>query len=1111
MSSQQESRLQRTVRAILGLRPARLTHPAQWLARAAALVQALIEDRRRYLRFSPDPVHDSWISRCEPGHAQAAVERFEQAGRTERNIAVVMPVAHEPLHWIWASLRSVRRQTVAPCDIRLVCTRRCPAGRRRLISMLACLAPGTRAAAGTSWSGAVSAATQWVLPLWPGDRLPPRALDTYRSAAAEFPESVLLYGDEDTYDPASGARRAPVLKPGWAPVTLLASDTVGHAVCLRRDCVPMTDIASIGDTPLPIFRISLAHARANGNGRHIPEFLLHRHPTAIPTDRDKSADSMIIKHLEQMGASGARCSRAPSGARRVTWRPQHWPSVSVIVVDDSPAHSRLVRAIEQLRMRTDYPDWDIAVCRTTPMGARVQHWATEMRDALRVVVSDNGESLARALSRLVESARGECVLFLDPRVEPLHKNWLRELAAWSQLPGVGAVGPLILDADGRIQSAGIAAGLGLLYGHLYEGESEDGPASFGHVDVTRDVTAVSLAALLVPRAAFRDAQGFPPKPVDTYLDIALCDRLRAFGRHVICVPTARMRRDVAVMEHSHEDVQSLTGMLERRSGLTDAFLHPRLSVRDPVLTVQPADALPAGAVIAQQIKAVRAACRPFEPLKPSNAATPGTSTGYRVRQLLDARWDLRFFFPLAALPWGQSGFVHWMKTQCDDLDITAVELEAFLTETALNPGEELALTWQRMPEWQHRHPDGLTSRGLPALLDWIARVYRVPRTELDELQVPLAAKESARAATETQGVNILAHLCLPCGVEQAARTCMAALRSSGYRISARDLPAAPSGDSPDRRRWPGTEVHPVSIFFVQPEFALEDWLSRSRLYPGKDTYRIGNWYWEFPEVPDSWGRHAIDFDETWAASRFLETAFREALPIPVTYMPPGLAIDFTPRSRSFFELPDDRFIFLFVFDAGSSMERKNPRGLIDAFRRAVRADDNALLVVKTSRGSRHPEDMAALMDYADGLNVHFMDVTLARNEVLALINTCDCYVSLHRSEGLGLPLAEAMLMGKPVIATAYSGNLDFMTPGNSLLVDARQVQVEQDWGPYKAGWTWADPDVEHAAARMRSVLDNREATAATARRGQTDARRHFDMDTYTERMITRLHNIRATL
>jgi glycosyltransferase involved in cell wall biosynthesis len=177
-------------------------------------------------------------------------------------------------------------------------------------------------------------------------------------------------------------------------------------------------------------------------------------------------------------------------------------------------------------------------------------------------------------------------------------------------------------------------------------------------------------------------------------------------------------------------------------------------------------------------------------------------------------------------------------------------------------------------------------------------------------------------------------------------------------------------------------------------------------------------------------------------------------------------------------------VFLFAFGVRSILERKNPLGLIEAFRRAFGSGEQVRLVLKTTHGNRQTTE--ALVRAAGDPRVIVMDRILERREINTLMALSDCYVSLHRSEGFGLTLAEAMALGKPVIATGYSANLDFMRPGNSFLVDCRLVPLEQDYGPYLRGSTWAEPDLDHAADLMRHVHDNPDRVGAVAREGQRD-------------------------
>ena len=165
-----------------------------------------------------------------------------------------------------------------------------------------------------------------------------------------------------------------------------------------------------------------------------------------------------------------------------------------------------------------------------------------------------------------------------------------------------------------------------------------------------------------------------------------------------------------------------------------------------------------------------------------------------------------------------------------------------------------------------------------------------------------------------------------------------------------------------------------------------------------------------------------------------------------------------------------RFLFLFLFDFLSVLQRKNPLGLIEAFTRAFSPDEGPVLVIKSINGSLRASELEQVRMAAAGRpDILVVDRHYSAEEKNALLGACDCYVSLHRSEGLGLTLAEAMALGKPVIATGYSGNLHFMTPDNSYLVDYTLSAVPPACGPYPTTARWAAPDLGHAARLLRMV------------------------------------------
>jgi glycosyltransferase involved in cell wall biosynthesis len=192
----------------------------------------------------------------------------------------------------------------------------------------------------------------------------------------------------------------------------------------------------------------------------------------------------------------------------------------------------------------------------------------------------------------------------------------------------------------------------------------------------------------------------------------------------------------------------------------------------------------------------------------------------------------------------------------------------------------------------------------------------------------------------------------------------------------------------------------------------------------------------------------------------------------------------------------------------SVFERKNPLGLLEVFRAAFGGASNCHLVMKVNHAEQRPAEMRRIREAAGGLPVTIIDRTLDRNHVTALMQTCDCLVSLHRSEGFGLALAEAMYLSKPVIATAYSGNLDFTRPDNAFLVDYDLARIPAGCEPYDEGLWWAQPNLEHAVSQLQSVVNAPEVRRARAARGRELIRSQFAPVTVGKLMAERLAVVR---
>ena len=339
------------------------------------------------------------------------------------------------------------------------------------------------------------------------------------------------------------------------------------------------------------------------------------------------------------------------------------------------------------------------------------------------------------------------------------------------------------------------------------------------------------------------------------------------------------------------------------------------------------------------------------------------------------------------------------------------------------------------------------------------------------------------------GVNLAGYLGSELGVGEAARQVLSALETAGVTavpidvpVDAAELPRAISGLSESDAPCDfslvcvNADMLPAVAAAASPEL-----LERRR--------SAGLWFWEIEEFPERWQDSFDHVDEVWAASDFVADSIRAVAPIPVrTIRVPVLPIAPADVSRAELGMPEG-FCFLYIFDFRSVFRRKNPLAAIEAFRRAFRPGEGASLVIKTIGGESAPRDAATLTKAAASHpDVHLIDGVVGAAEKNAMLAACDCYVSLHRSEGLGLTIAEAMYFGKPAIATNYSGNLDFMSEDNSYPVRFNLAPIGPDSGPYPPRARWAEPDVVDAARLMRAAFDDPTAAAARGRRAATDIR-----------------------
>lgn len=449
----------------------------------------------------------------------------------------------------------------------------------------------------------------------------------------------------------------------------------------------------------------------------------------------------------------------------------------------------------------------------------------------------------------------------------------------------------------------------------------------------------------------------------------------------------------------------------------------------------------------------------------------------------------------------------------------------------------LHLIWTSRPDLQGAF-DISTREGQAAFHDWAAegvkREYGVdpwaPSTDtlersedqpvvdrpglLRRLKALFGEAEAMAPSAGASGATLIGYTHGVLGMGEHVRMSAEALSSTRVPFGVLDIDTG-AGDQHDDStnsypRVSGNRYR-ANIFHVNADQMLPTYCRLgASFFTGR--YNIGFWAWELAEWPHSWRPILEMVDEIWAPSRFIQNCLKSVTDKPVVHMPlcvelPGF--ERLPRSR--FNLPDDTCLFLFAFDFNSYIERKNPFAAIRAFKAAFAArTERAGLVVKVMKADETSGKWREMMRLIDGdPRIHVINEVMSRSEVLALIAACDCFVSLHRSEGFGRGPAEAMYLGKPVIVTSYSGNMDFTRAGTSLLVDYKLTPVGHGEYVHGEGQLWADAHVDQAAEQMRRVYRGGTEITNIAASGQAIIRNEFSKGSVGRNMERRLTELGA--
>lgn len=354
----------------------------------------------------------------------------------------------------------------------------------------------------------------------------------------------------------------------------------------------------------------------------------------------------------------------------------------------------------------------------------------------------------------------------------------------------------------------------------------------------------------------------------------------------------------------------------------------------------------------------------------------------------------------------------------------------------------------------------------------------------------------------TLGLNVVGWVSAPTGVGEACRGTLAALTKAGVPHVIWDLENISHPE----------HMHGVTLYHANAD--MTPLVTAARLArTATEPYRIGYWFWELAHFPLALAPAFRCLDEVWAPTRFCETAFRALSTIRIRWMPPAVVppvVDRGGLGRAAFGIEAHEFLLFHAFDVRSVPERKNPLGLIEAFAHACAHSSRRLrLLLKINHAEENSTWVAAIEQAARGLPVTLLTRPLTRAEVSSVMNACDAYLSLHRSEGLGLPLIEAMYLGKPVIATGYGGVTDFLSDDTGWVVRHTMVELDRPFGPYPEGAVWAAPDAEHAGDLICQVASQPDRARERAVRALETVQALYLPEVFAQRVSQEMTRIGA--
>lgn len=445
--------------------------------------------------------------------------------------------------------------------------------------------------------------------------------------------------------------------------------------------------------------------------------------------------------------------------------------------------------------------------------------------------------------------------------------------------------------------------------------------------------------------------------------------------------------------------------------------------------------------------------------------------------------------------------------------LTRLELSAAsIGQTSALPIEDIHHWYYEIGVKEFNLGPYVTGKEIDAYRAWTRRSPEVARDAVLTRSRDGNNKESRL----TLGVNLIGYAEGVLGIGEDLRSLASVLGSAGIPHCVYNVPLSSHHSTEEQVALDPLIVDrplfPVNVFCMTL-FETERMRCEvgDRLFAGR--YNIGYWPWELSAVPECW-RHAFEgVDEVWAMSRFLVEVYSASTDKPVHFIPPYVHVEVEPYDRGGLDISSSDFLFLCILDFNSYISRKNPIGAIRAFRAAfpdISSDERLLL--KTINGRNQPDRFDEIRrQIGNDERIIIVDGAMPRPQLCGLIADADCLVSLHRSEGFGRVIAEAMDVGTPVIATDYSGSASFLDESSGFLVDYQLVDVRRGEYLFEEGSQWADPLLESAVRQFQLVRNRRDMAKRKISKAKTQIKKLHGRVAVQEALRGRLAEIQLEL